>query len=135
MAFYRAFPLLFPRKVSTGLVGLDVIPTEKARNILINLYTKTLDELNHGFPKNTPYRVAVEAFTTHRLKVVKEETDPLKIEQRINAGQLEELIEQARDELDVLAKMREWKPWEETPNQRVEVEIIFDSSELTPQKQ
>jgi len=30
----------------------------------------------------------------------------------INSGQIEELIKQANDELALIPKMSEWKPWE-----------------------
>ncbi len=34
------------------------------------------------------------------------------IEETIAAGQIEELAMQARGELDLIPKMREWQPWE-----------------------
>ena len=94
--------LLARVKETTGIVGLEVVPN--AREVLIDLYTKTLTEIR-GVPENEGYRKAVEAFTQHRLQVCKEEDDWETIEKRIGCGQVEELIEEARDELTLIAKM------------------------------
>ena len=102
--FLRAIarPLLAKVKQTTGIVGLDVVPN--AREVLINLYNKTLNEIK-AVPEDEGYRKAVESFTTHRLKVCEEEVDSEKIEERIGCGQVEELIEEAQDELKLIEKM------------------------------
>ncbi|KAJ6766801.1 putative proteinDH-UBIQUINONE OXIDOREDUCTASE 13 KD-B SUBUNIT [Salix purpurea] len=102
--FLRAIarPLLAKVKQTTGIVGLDVVPN--AREVLINLYNKTLKEIK-AVPEDEGYRKAVESFTTHRLKVCEEEVDSEKIEERIGCGQVEELIEEAQDELKLIEKM------------------------------
>ncbi|XP_072340567.1 NADH dehydrogenase [ubiquinone] 1 alpha subcomplex subunit 5-like isoform X3 [Scyliorhinus torazame] len=41
-----------------------------------------------------------------------EEQDVQKLEDKINCGQLEEVILQAEDELSLAYKMVKWKPWE-----------------------
>lgn len=53
------------------------------------------------------------------------------IEQRIGDGQLEELIEEAKDELDLIPKMVEWKPWV-IPKDAPPLEIVWeeDAAEL-----
>lgn len=53
------------------------------------------------------------------------------IEQRIGEGQLEELIEEAKDELDLIPKMAEWKPWV-IPKDAPPLEIVWeeDAAEL-----
>ncbi|KAG9450872.1 hypothetical protein H6P81_010837 [Aristolochia fimbriata] len=108
--FLRRFagPLLAKVKETTGIVGLDVVPN--AREVLISLYSKTLKEIQ-AVPPDEGYRKAVESFTTHRLKVCQEEEDWEQIEKRIGCGQVEELIEEARDELTLIGKMIEWDPW------------------------
>ncbi|KAJ6861782.1 hypothetical protein NC651_037749 [Populus alba x Populus x berolinensis] len=108
--FLRAIgrPLLARVKQTTGIVGLDVVPN--ARAVLINLYSKTLKEIK-AVPEDEGYRKAVETFTKHRLTVCEEEEEWEKIEERIGCGQVEELIEEAQDELKLIGKMIEWDPW------------------------
>eukprot|EP01136_Pigoraptor_vietnamica_P042873 Opistho-1_new@17543 len=43
---------------------------------------------------------------------VVQETDHAAIESKIGCGQVEELIVQAKDELQLAEKMTQWKPWE-----------------------
>ncbi|GLU24330.1 hypothetical protein SLE2022_402730 [Rubroshorea leprosula] len=101
-------PLMAKVKQTTGIVGLDVVPN--AREVLIDLYTKTLNEIK-AVPEDEGYRKAVESFTKHRLKVCQEEEDWETIEKSLGCGQVEELIEEARDELTLIGKMIEWDPW------------------------
>ena len=89
-------------KETTGIVGLEVVPN--AREVLISLYTKTLKEIK-AVPENEGYRKAVESFTNHRLSVCHEEEEWERIEKRIGCGQVEELIEEAQDELKLIGKM------------------------------
>lgn len=89
-------------KETTGIVGLEVVPN--AREVLIGLYDKTLKEIQR-VPEDEGYRKAVESFTRHRLKVCKEEEDWEAIEKRLGCGQVEELIEEAQDELKLIDKM------------------------------
>ncbi|KAI3471173.1 hypothetical protein Pfo_027836 [Paulownia fortunei] len=105
-----ARPLMLMAKVkeTTGIVGLDVVPN--AREVLIGLYTKTLEEIK-AVPEDEGYRKAVESFTRHRLKVCREEEDWEAIEKKLGCGQVEELIEEAQDELKLIGHMNEWKPW------------------------
>lgn len=95
-------PLMAKVKQTTGIVGLDVVPN--AREVLINLYTKTLKEIQ-VVPEDEGYRKAVESFTKHRLKVCQEEEDWEVIEKKLGCGQVEELIEEAQDELKLIEKM------------------------------
>lgn len=97
-------PLMMMAKVkeTTGIVGLDVVPN--AREVLINLYNKTLVEIK-GVPEDEGYRKAVESFTSQRLKVCQEEEDWEMIEKRLGCGQVEELIEEAQDELKLIGHM------------------------------
>ncbi|KAK7380394.1 hypothetical protein VNO78_32904 [Psophocarpus tetragonolobus] len=108
--FLRAVarPLMAKVKASTGIVGLEVVPN--AREVLIELYNKTLKEIQK-VPEDEGYRKAVESFTKHRLTVCNEEHDWEAIEKRLGCGQVEELIEEAQDELKLIDKMIEWDPW------------------------
>lgn len=140
-------------KRSTGIVGLPLDP--RARETLIELYTRTLQELKVGrtagcaascasarargaaraqqIPEDAFYRKSVESFTSFRLKTVQENEDvrglaagagirrwpglmvaagprhalplqPAAIERIVGAGQLEEMIVQAKDELELIPK-------------------------------
>uniref|UniRef100_K3WST9 NADH dehydrogenase [ubiquinone] 1 alpha subcomplex subunit 5 n=1 Tax=Globisporangium ultimum (strain ATCC 200006 / CBS 805.95 / DAOM BR144) TaxID=431595 RepID=K3WST9_GLOUD len=97
------------KKTTTGIVGLPVNPN--ARQDLIKIYQKTLQEIK-VLPENTVYRDSVERITNYRLKVTLENEDEHVIEKEINMGQLEELIEQAEDELSVIPVYLENKLWE-----------------------
>lgn len=97
-------------KTSTGLAGLKVNPN--ARQDLINIYRRTLEEVKLLPPEAKNYRNAVEQFTKFRLNVVETNEDEEVIERKINCGQLEELIEQAEDELTVIPVYIEHKLWE-----------------------
>jgi NADH dehydrogenase (ubiquinone) 1 alpha subcomplex subunit 5 len=89
-------------KETTGIVGLEVVPN--AREVLMGLYTRTLKEIE-AVPKDEGYRKAVESFTKHRLQICQEEDDWKRIEDKIGCGQVEELIEEAQDELKLINKM------------------------------
>ncbi|PQM40227.1 putative NADH dehydrogenase [Prunus yedoensis var. nudiflora] len=64
-----------------------------------------------GRSEDEGYRKAVESFTRQRLKVCREEEDWETIEKKLGCGQVEELIEEARDELVLIDKLNQWKPW------------------------
>ncbi|KAG1371379.1 putative NADH dehydrogenase [ubiquinone] 1 alpha subcomplex subunit 5, mitochondrial [Cocos nucifera] len=112
-------------KETTGIVGLEVVPN--AREVLISLYKRTLKEIQ-AVPENEGYRKAVESFTRHRLQVCVDEEDWEMIEKRIGCGQVEELIEEAEDELKLIAKMIEWDPWG-VPDD-YECEVIEDDTPI-----
>ena len=46
------------------------------------------------------------------MKVVDEQLSIRKIEDKISAGMVEELIQQAHNELKLLRICKQWKPWE-----------------------
>ncbi|XP_006060638.1 NADH dehydrogenase [ubiquinone] 1 alpha subcomplex subunit 5 isoform X2 [Bubalus kerabau] len=96
-------------KKTTGLVGLAVCETPHER--LKILYTKILDVLGH-IPKNAAYRKYTEQITNEKLSMVKAEPDVKKLEERLQGGQIEEVILQAENELSLARKMIQWKPWE-----------------------
>lgn len=99
-----ARPLMMMARVkeTTGIVGLEVVPN--AREVLIGLYTTTLDKIK-AVPEDEGYRKAVESFTRQRLKVCQEEEDWEAIEKKLGCGQVEELIEEAEDELKLIGHM------------------------------
>jgi len=117
--FLRRFsgPLLAKVKETTGLLGVDVVPN--AREVLIGLYHQTLQAVQ-TMPEHAVYRQNVEKFTNYRLQVCQETEDWEEIEKKVGCGQVEELILQAKDELELIPKMAEWKPWEVPEGHQIE---------------
>ncbi|XP_071541965.1 NADH dehydrogenase [ubiquinone] 1 alpha subcomplex subunit 5 [Panulirus ornatus] len=97
------------RKVATGLTGLAV--ASNPHHMLGVLYGKILRCLQK-MPPDAAYRRYTEQIITERSAHVKTEPDVGKLEKAINCGQIEELIQQAENELTLARKMLEWKPWE-----------------------
>ncbi|KAJ8661567.1 hypothetical protein O0I10_002835 [Lichtheimia ornata] len=97
------------KKASTGLTGIPVHPNPRPH--LIQTYNKTLTALSR-LPASAVYRQATESMTQHRLAIVEGNEDVSEIEKTIDNGQIEELIIQAEEELKLVGKMEEWKPWE-----------------------
>jgi NADH dehydrogenase (ubiquinone) 1 alpha subcomplex subunit 5 len=91
-------------KTSTGIVGLPVDPNARAN--LIALQKKLLVAAK-TLPAENEYRVNIEKVAAHRLKACEElETDE-EVEKEIMHGQLEELIEAAKEELELVAFYKE----------------------------
>lgn len=98
-------------KISTGISGLKVDPS--ARSNLFNLYSELKGKLCQ-LPEDYAYRKGMLAVLDNRSKMIKDEafTD-LDLESEIGEGQLEELVEQAKEEIKLFEKLsNEWKPWE-----------------------
>uniref|UniRef100_A0A7S2BEJ1 NADH dehydrogenase [ubiquinone] 1 alpha subcomplex subunit 5 n=1 Tax=Florenciella parvula TaxID=236787 RepID=A0A7S2BEJ1_9STRA len=96
-------------KTSTGLVGLKVDLNGRAN--LIAMQQQLLEAVK-AIPETAAYRQSVEATATYRLKVATEETDEEAIEKTIGFGQLEELIEQGKDEMELIDYYAGEKGWE-----------------------
>lgn len=110
-------PLVVPSraKTTTGIVGLEVEPDAKA--ILMDLYAQTLSALE-SVPKEAAYRSSVTAMTNERLAIVKGLSDLEAMEAAIGAGQIEEVVKQAREELaliPVLVEANAFAPYEGFP--------------------
>ncbi|GAC99606.1 potential mitochondrial Complex I, B13_NDUFA5 subunit [Pseudozyma hubeiensis SY62] len=111
-------------KKSTNITGLDVSTSPLSE--LESRYTKTLSLLS-TLPEQSVYRQATSALTQQRLdivakfngqaKAVSSKPDQLEelyeqAEQELDAGQLEQVLEQAVAEYRLAAKMVDWKAWE-----------------------
>jgi NADH dehydrogenase (ubiquinone) 1 alpha subcomplex subunit 5 len=96
-------------KSTTGLCGLEVQP--EGRVILTRLYTDMLAKVGEMEP-TAPYRVLMTRVLTHRLEILKTTVDVLDIEAKIEDGQIEELIEDAEEELDMLPGYIESQMWQ-----------------------
>ncbi|OLY80476.1 NADH dehydrogenase [ubiquinone] 1 alpha subcomplex subunit 5 [Smittium mucronatum] len=115
-------------KKTTGIYGINVVPN--ARPQLISVYKQTLDELKEKIPPHAVYRQATEALTAHRLSVVNKFEDVTAIETELASGQIEQLLIAAQEELRLVSKMAEWKPWE--PLQEVPVQGQWDYFKKAP---
>merc|ERR1711934_665588 len=96
-------------KITTNLVGLEVVPN--APEVLVDLYGTTLEALK-DIPASAEYRINVEKITNYRLKVVTDEPTIDAIES-VMGLQVEEMIDEAKDELELIPRMAEWKAWED----------------------
>ncbi|GAB5586790.1 hypothetical protein Unana1_01690 [Umbelopsis nana] len=96
-------------KSTTGIAGLPVHPNPRPH--LISTYNATLTAAAR-LPTTAVFRQAVESLTQHRLSIVNSTENINEIEEKLDAGQIEEVILQAEDELKLVGKMEEWKPWE-----------------------
>ena len=101
-------------KLYTGLTGMEVIKTP--HHILGVIYSRTLRALAK-MPSDYPYRVETEKVILNRAKLVKETPDIESLEKKINAGQIEEVVIQADNELMLARNMLQWKTWEPLVNQ------------------
>jgi NADH dehydrogenase (ubiquinone) 1 alpha subcomplex subunit 5 len=97
------------KKTTTRINGLLVHP--KPKEALISIYKNTLAECKE-MPGDAAYRLSVEAITSKRLQIVESAKDVREMEIKLEAGQIEEIIVQADDELKLARKMKMWKPWE-----------------------
>jgi len=73
-----ARPLLEEVRLHTGLTGIPVV--HNAREVLISLYERTLQETRFSLPPTCEYRKGVEKITKFRLKTVRENEKRVDIE-------------------------------------------------------
>mgnify|MGYP001809642535 CR=1 FL=1 len=98
-------------KISTGISGLKADPY--ARSNLLKLYSELKEKL-YQLPEDYAYRKGMLAIVENRNNLLRNEAfSDLDVENEIGEGQLEELIDQAKDEIKLLEKVsNEWQPWE-----------------------
>lgn len=75
-----------------------------------NLYQQTISAVS-DLPEDAAYRRNVTAIAEYRMGVVESTTDIEDIEKQLGVGQIEEVIEQANDELELIPYMAKWQPW------------------------
>lgn len=81
----------------------------------MNLYRDTL-EMIQVVPEEAAYRKNVTSITEYRMGVVESEQNIDNIEATLGVGQIEEVIEQANDELELIPHMAKWAPWKMAEN-------------------
>ncbi len=104
------------------VVGLKADPNP--RETLKSRYQDILNAVA-AFPEDSAYRRNVTAINEYRLGVVESHSNVEEIEQRLGLGQIEEVIEQAEDELELIPCMAKWKPWATKPGfSPAKIEVI-----------
>jgi NADH dehydrogenase (ubiquinone) 1 alpha subcomplex subunit 5 len=103
--------ILIIRQLVQRISGLKVDPS--ARSNLLKLYEELKGKLCQ-LPEDYVYRREMMGLLENRNKMIKNEAfSDLDLETKIGEGQLEELVEQAQEEIKLLEKLStEWKPWE-----------------------
>ncbi|CAO1627975.1 unnamed protein product [Parajaminaea phylloscopi] len=110
-------------RISTNITGVDVHPSPLSA--LKETYQSTLKVLA-ALPEESVYRNATSAVTNHRLGLVDQimsseakqgrgansEEAIAAFEEQVDQGLAEEVLDQAKHELKLAAKMVEWKPHE-----------------------
>ncbi|KAJ3160399.1 hypothetical protein HDU86_000733 [Geranomyces michiganensis] len=109
MRFFRPLLQVVKVKESTGLYGVPVHPNPRPH--LIALYQRIINTVER-MPPTAAIRQSAESLTRHRLAVVENNEDVETIERELRAGQIEELIYQAEDELKLIPQLIKYKPWE-----------------------
>lgn len=78
-----------------------------------------------SLPPSAAYRTNVEKLTKHRMGVVERCAHIDEIEEALGVGPIEEVIEMAQDELDLVPHMAQWQPWAVPEGkEKVSIELI-----------
>jgi len=96
-------------KKTTAIAGLPVV--RNPHQLLGAVHGKLLKVLEK-MPEDAAYRKHTENIVKVRQAAVLEEPNVAALEAKINGGQVEEMIQQARRELKLARNMLKWKPWE-----------------------
>lgn len=101
-------------KTTTGITGLHVHGNPLPE--LAKTYQSTLSALS-AFPSSSVYRQGVEALTQHKLNIVQGANgDIAAAESELDEGHIEESLDIAKDELELVSKMAEWKAYVHSPS-------------------
>ena len=107
-------------KQTTGIVGLPI--DEQARVHLKEKLEEVLTSLKaHGIPADAKYRMAIEETCTTKLKAIDSESHTDEQLEELFGRQLEQEIKLCKDELELIPKMAEWKPWEVPAGHTIDV--------------
>ncbi len=85
--------------------GADTPVIKNARQVLVQLYRKTLEQIKE-VPLTAAYRQNVEAITKYRLGVCESTHSHKQIEMAIEANEMEELVDQAKLEIELMDMMK-----------------------------
>ncbi|EFN53778.1 hypothetical protein CHLNCDRAFT_136424 [Chlorella variabilis] len=104
-------------KTTTGIVGLPVVPD--AREELKAQLQAVLDAVAI-IPEHAEYRRSVEKTVRYKLSLASQADTPDEQLEELLSKQLEEEIKLCKEELSLIPKMAEWKPWEVPEGYEVE---------------
>jgi NADH dehydrogenase (ubiquinone) 1 alpha subcomplex subunit 5 len=109
-------------------VGLPV-DKDALSNIVVH-YQALLDRMAASdLPETAQYRVDIEKIANYRIKVAQENPDDSDlVEDLCQCGQVEELVEQAKDEMEVLDMYLKERLWEHIGDYDVDIEYNPDPS-------
>ncbi|KAG8946158.1 hypothetical protein FRC04_012013 [Tulasnella sp. 424] len=108
---FRSLTRQLSTKQTTGLFGIPAHPDPLPA--LQQTYKQTLNMLGSSVPANSVYRQSVEASIAHKLGVIENaKGDVAAVENQLDEGQIEQVLMAAEEELNLVGKMIEWKPWE-----------------------
>lgn len=96
-------------KKTTAIAGLKVV---RNPHQMLNMFHNKILRAIENMPKESAYRRHTEQIITQRQMAVNSIQSVEELEQKINGGQVEEMIQQARKELTLARNMLQWKPWE-----------------------
>jgi NADH dehydrogenase (ubiquinone) 1 alpha subcomplex subunit 5 len=93
-------------------------------------YQALLDKMSASdLPENAQYRVDLEKIARYRIKVAMEHPDdPDMVEDLCMCGQVEELVQQAKDEMQVLDMYLATRLWEQIPDIEADIDYNPDPS-------
>eukprot|EP00588_Corethron_pennatum_P012857 CAMPEP_0194272992 /NCGR_PEP_ID=MMETSP0169-20130528/6425_1 /TAXON_ID=218684 /ORGANISM="Corethron pennatum, Strain L29A3" /LENGTH=164 /DNA_ID=CAMNT_0039015803 /DNA_START=44 /DNA_END=538 /DNA_ORIENTATION=- len=114
------------QKTSTGLVGLAV--DQNGVENLLNANKAILEKIR-DVPETSQFRINVEQVSNYRIKVIEENPEDADlIEEMIDCGQIEELVEQAKDELGLIDVYVRERVWDSIEQRDQEANLVYDSA-------
>lgn len=107
------------KKTTTGIVGVPV--DHDARQHLVEKLNAVKDALTqHDIPPDSAYFASVSDTVAMKLEALASDKADVELEDMF-ASQLEMEIRKCEDELALIPKMAEWKPWEVPEGYKVEM--------------
>eukprot|EP00548_Thalassiothrix_antarctica_P007296 CAMPEP_0194135504 /NCGR_PEP_ID=MMETSP0152-20130528/5606_1 /TAXON_ID=1049557 /ORGANISM="Thalassiothrix antarctica, Strain L6-D1" /LENGTH=192 /DNA_ID=CAMNT_0038831783 /DNA_START=53 /DNA_END=631 /DNA_ORIENTATION=- len=113
-------------KTDTGLTGL-LVDHESIPKMIIK-YQLLLDTMaNSDMPEWYEYRKVIEKMARYRIQACMDHPeDPDMVEELCNCGQVEELVEQADDEMEVMQMILKEKWWERIAARGEDIEFDYN---------
>jgi len=95
---------------------------------LLNANKAILEKIR-DVPETSQFRINVEQVSNYRIKVIEENPEDADlIEEMIDCGQIEELVEQAKDELGLIDVYVRERVWDSIEQRDQEANLVYDSA-------